>query len=205
MKLASPPLAPPLPDPALQVRLDALLAEGWEIWDRFDREVRDLDWHPFVAADYERVLATLTELRAPGKRFLEWGSATGVITIMADMLGFDARGIELDAGLVEMARDLAERHGSSARFAAGSFLPTGYEWRPRDGDGRRGTIGYGPSAYPTLGLPLDEFDIVYAYPWTGEEALMRDLMGAYGRKGGTLLLHGGREGVKIIRNGEPVT
>lgn len=204
MQLASSPPAPSL-DPALQGRLDALLAEGWEIWDRFDREVRDLNWHPFVAADYERVLATLVSLRAPGKRFLEWGSATGVIAIMADMLGFESWGIELDADLVEVARDLARRHGSSARFAAGSFLPTGYEWRPRDGDGRRGTIGYGPSAYPEIGLPLDEFDFVYAYPWTGEEALMRDLMAAYGRRGGTLLLHGGREGVKIIRNGEPVT
>src|SRR5690606_25573777 len=100
MQLATPsPVSPP-PDPALQARLDALLAEGWEIWDRFDREVRDLAWHPFVAADYERVLATLITLRAPGKRFLEWGSATGVITIMADMLGFEACGIELDAGLV---------------------------------------------------------------------------------------------------------
>ena len=205
MQLATPsPVSPP-PDPALQARLDALLAEGWEIWNRFDREVRDLAWHPFVAADYERVLATLVTLRAPGKRFLEWGSATGVITIMADMLGFEACGIELDAGLVATARDLAARHGSSARFAVGSFLPAGYEWRPRDGDGRRGTIGYGPSAYPALGLPLDEFDFVYAYPWTGEEALMRDLMGAYGRRGGALLLHGGREGVKIVRNGEPAT
>jgi predicted cobalt transporter CbtA len=135
MQLASPPPAPSL-EPELQGRLDALLAEGWEIWDRFDREVRDLNWHPFVAADYERVLATLTSLRSPGKRFLEWGSATGVIAIMADMLGFESWGIELDADLVQVARDLARRHGSSARFAAGSFLPTGYESGSRAAPGR---------------------------------------------------------------------
>ncbi|MDP9348996.1 MAG: hypothetical protein M3P24_07635, partial [Gemmatimonadota bacterium] len=85
-------------DAALRARLDALLEEGWELWDRFDSEVRRRSWHPFVAADYERVLQALLPLRAPGLRFLEWGSATGVITIMADLLGFDAYGIELDPG-----------------------------------------------------------------------------------------------------------
>ena len=91
-------------DPELRARLQALLDEGWEIWDRFDNEVRQRHWHPFVAADYERVLQALLPLRAPGLRFLEWGSATGVITIMADLLGFEACGIELDPSLVRHAR-----------------------------------------------------------------------------------------------------
>ena len=40
-------------DPALHARLEALIDEGWEIWQRFDTEVRHNHWHPFVAADYE--------------------------------------------------------------------------------------------------------------------------------------------------------
>lgn len=190
-------------DTTLQARLDSLVEEGWEIWERFDREVRQQRWHPFVSADYGRVLQALLALRAPGLRFLEWGSATGVITIMADLLGFEAYGIELDPPLVETARELAKRHGSNARFAVGSFLPTGYRWTPSDGDGRHGTIGDGTSAYPTLGHPLEDFDLVYAYPWSGEEPMMHDLMRCYGRRGARLVLYDGTEGVRVYRNGRP--
>jgi hypothetical protein len=187
-------------DEELRARIAALSEEGWEIWERFDVDVRANDWHPFVPADYERVLEGLLAARGPGLRFLEWGSATGVITIMADLLGFEAYGIELDPGLVDVARGLAARHGSNARFAAGSFIPSGYRYRPADGDGRLGTIGHGASAYPDLQHPLDDFDVVYAYPWGGEEGMMIDLMRAYGARGARLLMHG-PEGVKVYRDG----
>lgn len=192
-------------DPGLRRRLAELVEEGEEIFDRFDVEVRQEDWHPFVAADYARIQRALVELRAPGLRFLEWGSASGVVTIMADLLGYEAYGIELDPALVEMARALAERHGSKARFAAGSFLPTGYRWRTRDGDRRLGTIGHGESAYPELGYPLEDFDLVYAFPWHGEEPMMADLMRAYGGRGARLLLHGVAEGVRVYRDGKVVS
>lgn len=188
------------PDAALNARLRALIEEGWEVWDRFDSQVRRERWHPFVAADYDRVLEALLAVRAPGLRFLEWGSATGVVTIMADLLGMEAYGIELDRSLVETARGLAARHRSGARFTAGSFLPSGYRWRPRDGDGRLGTIGEGESAYPVLGHPLEDFDLVFAYPWTGEEPMMQDLMRRYGRPDARLLLNG-PDGVQIFSGG----
>lgn len=188
-------------DAALRARLAMLSDEGWEIWNRFDTEVRQHSWHPFVAADYERVLTALLALRRPGTRFLEWGSATGVITIMADLLGFEAYGIELDPDLVAIARDLAERWDSGAQFAAGSFLPAGYRWKPRNGDDRIGTIGEGASGYVELGRPLEDFDVVYAYPWNGEEPMMHDLMRCYGGSGARLLLHGGTEGVRVFRDG----
>jgi hypothetical protein len=123
-------------------------------------------------------------------RFVEWGSATGVITIMASLLGCEAYGIELDPALVRIARELGAKYGSTAIFAEGSFMPAGYRWRPSSGDGRLGTIGDGPSAYPLIGRALDDFDLVYAYPWGGEEPMMLDLMRAYGRPGALLLMHG---------------
>jgi hypothetical protein len=184
-------------------KLAALIDEGWAIFERFDADVRQKRFHPFVAADYDQVLQALLPLRASGGRFVEWGSATGVITIMASLLGFEAWGIELDPALGRIARELATRFGSSAVFVDGSFLPTGYRWRPPTGDGRSGTIGDGPSAYPMIGHALEDFDVVYAYPWGGEEPLMLDVMRAYGRRGGLLLLQGDG-GVRAYRDGRRV-
>ena len=192
-------------DPLLRARLDALCAEGWAIWDAFDRDVRERTFHAFVAADYGVVREALLKYRATGPRFLEWGSASGVITIMADLLGLEACGIEIDDSLVAMSRDLARRFESRATFAAGSFLPTGYEWQNRDGDRRTGTLGSGPSGYLQLGRALDDFDIVYGFPWEGEEALMLDVMKRYGRPGALLLLHGVNTGVTPYRDGRALS
>lgn len=188
-------------EPSLRPRLAELRDEGRRMWDRFDSEVRSHEFHPFVPADYEVVLEALLPLRSPGRRFLEWGSAMGVITIMADLLGFDACGIEIDAALVDAARGLAREYDSGARFAAGSFLPAGYRWQSSTGDRRTGTIGNAPSGYLELGMPLEEFDVVYGYPWGGEEPLMIDLMKCYGRSDALLLLNSGTGGFNVYRGG----
>ncbi len=201
------PVTAPQPspiDPALRTRLSELSAEGWELWERFDIEVRQRGFHPFVAADYDKVLPTLISLREPGLRFLEWGSATGVITIMADLLGFEAYGIELDPGLVRIARGLAERYRSGARFTEGSFLPTGYEWKPRTSDSKVRYIGSGVSAYPEMGHPLDDFDLVFGFPWGGEVLLMLDLMRCYGNPDGRLIIHDVDQGMLVYRGGKRV-
>lgn len=190
-------------DAADRARLAEISEHGREIWAHFDRTVRQDEWHPFVCADYDFVLEALLALRSPGMRLLEWGSATGVITIMAGLLGYEAYGIELDERLVAISRELADRYDSTARFVAGSFLPAGYTWRPRDGDGRPGTVGEGPSGYLRLGLPLEHFDLVYAFPWGGEEPLMHDLMRVHGRPGAGLCLARASGEVELFRNGGP--
>lgn len=184
-------------DPALLARISSLCDEGGAIWDRFEREVRSRSWHPFVPADYERVLNELLPLRRSGRRFLEMGSATGVIAIMADLLGFEAYGIEIDPRLVAVARSLAERHESAARFAAGSFVPSGYVWKSSTGDERLGTIGLGQPAYAELGRELSDFDVVFAYPWDGEAPVLRDIMRRRGSPSATLLLYGKTSGVEV--------
>jgi hypothetical protein len=192
-------------DDHLRSRLEALCTEGWSLWDRFTEELGLERFHPFVAADYEVVLEALLRYRRPGLRFLEWGSATGVITVMADLLGFEAYGIELDPALVTTARDLARKFDSRAQFAAASFFPEGYRWRAGDGDNRIGTLGAGPSGYLALGHSLDEFDVVFAYGWDGEEPVMLDVMKQFGRADALLLLHRAAEGVSAWRGGRPVT
>lgn len=188
-------------DAGLEARLDALCADGREIWHRFDDVFRRRHFHPFVPADYGVARNLISSLRVPGRRFLEWGSATGIITIMADMMGFDAYGIEIDAALVATAHEVARRHRSAARFVVGSFLPAGYHYRPRDGDGRTGTIADGPSGYLALGLPLEEFDVVFGYPWAGEEAVMLDVMQRYGRANALLLLYDSDNSLRVYQGG----
>jgi hypothetical protein len=189
---------------ALQSRLDALCAEGWAIWEQFERDVRDREFHAFVAADYDAVRTALTEIPAAGRRFLELGSATGVIAIMADVLGFEAYGIELDAGLVSTARALALRHASRAQFVVGSYLPSGFRPRARGPATRRNlqTTGDGPSGYLQLGRALDEFDVVFGYPWSGEANVMQDLMRQFGAPDAELMLFDVLEGVQRFRGGK---
>lgn len=124
---------------------------------------------------------------------------------MADLLGFEAYGIELDSSLVATSRRLATQFQSKARFVAGSFLPAGYRWEPTSGDGRIGTLGTGRSGYLELGHPLDDFDIVFGYPWGGEEPMMIDLMQRFGRPGGLLLLNNVDSVVRSYRDGRDVT
>jgi SAM-dependent methyltransferase len=176
-------------DPELNVLLAELADEGRALFQQFDLVVRRRRFHPFVPADYDKVLRELLVLRQPGARFLELGSGNGVITIMADLLGFEAYGIELDAQLVEVSRELAARYDSRATFAAGSFLPDDYEYSSGHGDDRTGTIGTGRSGYAALGLDLADFDLVYGYAWPGEADVMLHLLRTRGRGDARLLLN----------------
>ncbi|MEQ1689881.1 MAG: hypothetical protein ABMA00_01240 [Gemmatimonas sp.] len=191
-------------DVALKRRLEALIDEGWTLWERFDSDVRDREFHSFVAADYDAVLPVLISQRGDSLRFLELGSATGIIAIMADLLGYEAYGIELDSGLVRRARKLADAYDSRARFVIGSFLPAGYKWQPKPSDGTIETLGTGLSGYLELGFALDDFDVVFGFPWGGEDAMMLDLMKGYGRPNALLLLYSVEHGVTAYRGGRRV-
>ena len=184
-------------EPALREKLDRLYAEGRGIFEQFDRDVRKQAWHPFIPADYESVLQAMLPYRGRRLKFLEWGSATGVIAITADLLGFEAYGIEIDERLVDIARQLAVKYESGARFAAGSFLPDGYQWRSEDGDPRLGTIGVAPAGYHELGVGIEDFQLVYAYLWSGEEPIVHDVMRRFAPAGATLLLNG-PNGVRVF-------
>ncbi len=122
---------------------------------------------------------------------------------MADMLGFEAYGIELDASLVNTARALTTRFHSGAQFVTGSFLPTGY--KRLGGPSASDTIGDGPSGYLQLGRALDDFDVVFGYPWDDDAPLMHDLMRQYGRPDALLLLNDTEIGVRAFRGGRELT
>jgi len=121
---------------------------------------------------------------------------------MADLIGLDSCGIELNPSPVEIARGLAVGACSNVRFAEGSFVPTGWEWEPPGGSGRCvGTIGQGRSGYLQLGWSLADFNFVYVFPWTREEPMMLDLTRCHGHKDALLVLHEAERGVQIYRGG----
>lgn len=63
-----------------------------------------VDWFDFVASNYPVVYTLLSALQRG--RFCEWGSGLGVVTGMAEMLGFDAFGVEIHEPLVQQSREL---------------------------------------------------------------------------------------------------
>jgi len=106
---------------------------------------------------------------ARGRVFCEWGSGTGVVTVLAALMAFEAHGIEIDRGLVESSRRLAADLGVDATFAHGSYLLPGDEGLL---DGAVHTCPRtGTDAYAALGLAPGDCDVVFHYPWPGEEAL----------------------------------
>jgi hypothetical protein len=201
MAISGVPTFQPAVDSHLRARIDELCTEGWALWEQFDTTVRRKEFHPFVAANYESVVNALIAHRGSNRRFLEWGSAMGVITIVADLLGYDAYGIELDGALVDTARKFAARYESRATFVHGSFIPTGYQWEALDGDQRTGTLGAGLSGYIQLGRALEDFDVIFGYPWDGEAPMMLDLMRRWGSPDAILLIHGIDETVNAYRGG----
>jgi len=178
--------------------LEDLGRAGDEVWKRH-RDRRGGAFHGFVPADHQGAHEALVALRERADNFVELGAGAGVITIVADLLGFDAYGIEIEPWLVEAATDLAERFGSSATFVEGSFFPRGFDAVGLQADADfHVTYDAAPSAWDELGLELDDFDLVYAYPWPGEEPLFERLLRAAGRRGATFLRYAADEGFSTV-------
>jgi 2-polyprenyl-3-methyl-5-hydroxy-6-metoxy-1,4-benzoquinol methylase len=191
------------PSLVLPTRIRALLDDADERIDAFQFEHRDTPVAAFVPSDfvlaYEALAAIASLNLAPGRRFMEWGSGVGVVTCLAASLGYDAVGIEIEDDLVEVSRELAADHEIEAEFVAGSFVPydevdlfdlTGdFNWVRTDAS----------TAYEDLGLEPDDFDVVYCYPWPGEEAMSEELFAKCCATGALLLSFHGNEGVKLRR------
>jgi hypothetical protein len=152
----------------------------------------------FVPSHYEgayyvlRALATAAP--APGGLFCEWGSGFGVIACLAALLDFDASGIEIEAELVDAARQLAGDFSLPVEFALGSFIPRGGEALADAGDGFSWLTTDEGGAEEELGLAPDDFDVIFAYPWPDEEKFTGHLFERYAAVGSVLVTyHGGEE------------
>jgi hypothetical protein len=92
----------------------------WEFVEEGLRRGKQIDCFDYVPSNYDVVYAALSTL--PRGRFCEWGSGMGIITGLAEMLGFNAHGIELDPRLVAASRRLLADFGLSASIGTGDYL-----------------------------------------------------------------------------------
>ncbi len=180
----------------LQDTLQQLWAEAGQIWDRHEN---DPGFHAYVSSDYSSVYEALRRLQGRVLTVLEWGSGLGVVTIMADLMGFEAYGIEAELTLVELSEGLAKKYGASAKFAHGSFIPEEFEWDPASGDEDCRTMLDIEPAYSQLDMELRDFDLVFAYPWPTEHALYRRIMRDSCGDRTLLLMYDAREGLLLQR------
>lgn len=177
-----------------------LWGEASALWDQLERA---RGFEAYVPADYPLVLQSLKELQGKASTFLEWGSGLGVVTLMASALGFESYGLEVAPELVEHAERLAKRYAPDAVFATGSFVPNGYVWDPEMGEDGLRTDFDASDGYDELGMNLQDFDVVYAYPWPDEHHVFRDIMKHHGADRALLLTFDVREGTALHRNRKP--
>ncbi len=81
---------------------------------------KTVDVFDFVPCNYEMFWDMLDA--QPRGTFCEYGSGFGIATGLAELLGFDALGIELSADLVAASRDLLTSQGLKARIELGDYL-----------------------------------------------------------------------------------
>ena len=156
----------------------------------------------FVAADYELVYQTLTWVTETqplaGRRFLEWGCGFAVLSALASRLGLSAVGIEAEEDLLQQGRHTVEHWQVDVELVHGNFLPRGAE--TLSDDPTLPSLGHlAECGYETLGLDLDDFAIVYSYPWPGEDDFHRAVFQRYAAPGALLLMFCGPNDVRLWR------
>jgi hypothetical protein len=155
----------------------------------------------FVPSDFTRAYAVLRALAAQdvgaGNLFCEWGSGFGVVACLAAMLDFDAWGIEIEGQLVDAARQLAKDFDLPVEFIHGSFIPSGSD----DCLGSGKEFAWMTTDAANAGEEMDPaaFDVVFAYPWPDEEAVVAALFERHSSPGAILATYHGGEELRLRR------
>ena len=162
----------------------------------------------FVPSDFVTVyhaLRAITEANlARGTSLCEWGSGFGVVASLAAMLEVNAYGIEIERGLVDASRKLADDFGLPVEFVHGSYVPSGAEAYVEETYADNNAESFSlvadaDDAYDELGLDPDDFDVVFAYPWPGEECLIEGLFEKYAAEEALLLTYNQYNSVRLQR------
>ncbi|MHC4717180.1 MAG: hypothetical protein ACYS5V_09440 [Planctomycetota bacterium] len=194
-----------LPDALLPVPPEAasFIADAQLRIESFLASRRNEPIPSFVPSDFPLVCRALRcvagEHLATGPVFCEWGSGAGVVACLAAMAGFDARGIEFEGDLVALATRLADDHGIQVDFYRGNIVPyEGQEIADEVGEFEWLAVG-GPDPYDQMGLGIDDFDVIFAFPWPGEQHVLERLFDRFAADGALLMTYDAAEGVRLYR------
>lgn len=187
-------VAAPLPD-----RARALIVDGEQRIAELGRVLPG-----FVPSDHALVFEALRVLRAgswlTGDRFCEWGSGLGIVAGLAAMVGYESYAIEIEEELVDEGERLSEDFGLEVVHAAGTFVPPGSDdLLAGTGDELEWLRAGGNDGYELVDRDPDEFDLIFAYPWPGEEHIILSLFERHAGRGSVLLSYHGMEGVRAHR------
>jgi len=188
---------------ALPPRCEALVDDAAGRIADFLNACRGEEPAAFVPADFRRVYAALEAIYAAGLAptdgFCEWGSGFGVVAGLASQVGFEACGIEIERDLVEQAQGLVADHDLDVEFAHGSFIPESAE-HLADVQDDLATLSRGVSdGYEELGLDPEDFGVIYAYPWPGEEEVVETIFDTVAARGALLLTYRSTEDLILHR------
>lgn len=168
-------------------------------WDHFSKQPLP----QYVECDFDLVALALAEVvernLADGRLFVEWGCGFAVVTGIAALLGLDAVGIEAEEMLCVEGRKLMAKHDVQAEIWQGNFLPSGARRLADDTDPLVSLTHSLPPAYELNQMGLDDFAIIFAYPWPGEEHFLRLVFDRYARSDSLLLMYRGPYHVELYR------
>lgn len=190
----------PVPEPSAQ----ALIDDAQSRIERFIRVRQASEPIPsFVACDFvmvDRALSAIVDERlAPGPIFCEWGAGFAVAAGLASLQGMASHAIEIHRDLVDAAEQLLHDHEIHVEMAQGSLVP-------EDGDeivdamAQQAWLLTGEHpAYDELGIDISDIDLIFAYPWPGEEGLIEALFHAFAADGALLLTYHGMNEMRLQR------
>ena len=155
----------------------------------------------FVPSDLERTWRLLDALArdriADGRSFCEWGCGFAAVAGIAALCGFEACGIEIEPALVGPARRLMRDAGLEVEIVHGNFVPRDAGSLARTRNEFAWLAEGGPDGHAELGVEPHDFDVVFAYPWPGEEDGILRLFDAYASRGALLVTFHGEAGLRV--------
>lgn len=161
----------------------------------------------FVPSDYDLAYRCLKVVYDSnllcGDRFCEWGSGVGVVASLASMIGYEAFGIEYNPTLCTVADQIREEFGLSVELVEGSFIPDGVEDLIDDAfatyDGELALHTEPDRVYDELGYAIDDFDLIFAYPWPNDLELTIEIFDRCAAEGALLAYYDGKDSIGLFR------
>jgi len=193
--------------PMPQQMARSLIGDAQDRIERFVRERQCSEPIPsFVACDFamvDRALQAIVDQRlSPGLVFCEWGAGFGVAAGLAALQGFGSYAIEIHRDLVDQAHRLLRDHGVEVELAQGSLVPEGGDEIVDEMASQDWLKTNEHPAYDELGIEVSDIDLIFAYPWPGEESLIEALFDAFAAEGALLLTYHGMNEMRLQRKAQ---